>query len=500
MFENYGNQSEKGCILVVFGGTGDLAMRKLLPAAYSLMGGRFSENFAVVLIGRREKDETQFANEVRETLRLFSREPQDKARINFFISKVFYRKFDFIAEEDGYPRLDIFLRELDGRFGTSGNRLFYLAVAPEYFGVILQKLEQHRMLQQEKAFWRVLVEKPFGSGLDNARALDRKMNALIDEENIYRVDHYLGKSMIQNIIAVRFGNAIFESLWSHRFIDHVQITVFEQLGVESRGGYYDKAGILNDMLQNHLLQMLSIVAMEPPAGPEPEDLRKEKIKVLQALRPFDGEKPGSCIVLGQYGEGSINGTPVPAYRAEEKVRPGSDTDTFVALKVFVDNERWKGVPFYIRSGKRMNSRKTEIVIQFKNLSFGEGFNQLQKLEPNLLVFAIQPREGFYFRINSKTPGSEFDIEPVQLDYCQSCRTDVNSPEAYEILLQEAAAGNASFFTSWEELECSWEYVESIQNALKGKSPEYPNYKAGTEGPTEAAELLLRDGRHWWDLD
>jgi glucose-6-phosphate 1-dehydrogenase len=306
--------------------------------------------------------------------------------------------------------------------------------------------------------------------------------------------------MIQNIMAVRFGNSLFEPLWNHNYIDNVQITSFETIGIENRGGYYEGAGILKDMLQNHLLQLLSIIAMEPPVNLEPERIRDEKVKVLRALRLFDEKSALQDIILGQYGAGNINNNDVVSYRQEERVSPESNTATFVAVKAYIDNFRWGGVPFYIRSGKRMKNKATEIVIQFKKLPGVNFYKDYSDNESNLLVIKIQPREGFFFQVNAKRPGSEFMLEQVQMDYCQSCRIENNSPEAYERIILEAIKNNTSLFTRWDELECCWSFIESIEGNYPRWETNFPNYSAGTDGPRAAQDLIIGDGRRWWDIE
>jgi glucose-6-phosphate 1-dehydrogenase len=414
-----------------------------------------------------------------------------------FSSRIFYRQFDFTSDLKGYSDLNSFLCSLDRQFGINGNRVFYLAVAPGYFDTIVKSLYSQGMLEQKASWQRVMIEKPFGSGLDTARILNGRISEVLGEENIFRVDHYLGKEMIQNILTLRFANSLFEPLWNQHYIDNIQITSAETLGIEDRGGYYESSGILKDMLQNHLLQMLTLIAMEPPVRLEPKCIRDEKVKVLRSLRPFDRSMAGD-IVRGQYGEGFIKGVRAAGYREEEKVAADSDTDTFIAMKVFIDNFRWGGVPFYIRSGKRLNRKTTEIAIQFKKLPGTGLYRDFEQTGPNLLVFEIQPREGFFFRINAKKPGSDFLTEEVRMDYCQSCRVGINSPEAYERLLLECVKNNAALFTRWDELELSWQFVDGIEKVMQEIPHVYPNYAAGSRGPEEALELMRRDGRVWWD--
>lgn len=499
MFESQDYNRDSSCIFVIFGGTGDLTKRKLMPAFYSLMtNGPLADGTAVVCVGRREFTDEAFRESMRDAVEKFSRVGVDAAAWSGFSKKVFYRQYDFTSDIDGYSRLNSFLRVLDREFGTDGNRVFYLAVPPSHFEIIIKNLHSHGMLKKDGAWKRVMIEKPFGSSLKTAKLLNESISEVLHEEDIFRVDHYLGKEMIQNILTVRFANSLFEPLWNHRFIDNIQIISSETLGIENRGGYYESSGILKDMLQNHLLQMLTLVAMEPPVRLEPEFIRDEKVKVLRSLRLFDALASGD-IVRGQYGGGVAQGVPVPGYKEEERVSDSSQTDTFIALKVHIDNFRWGGVPFYIKSGKRLDKKTTEIAVQFKRLP-GTGFyGEFGQTGPNLLVFEIQPREGFYFRINAKKPGSASLTEEVKMDYCQSCRVGINTPEAYERLLLECVRNNTALFTRWDELELSWNFVDSIEKTIRKEPPAYPNYAAGSSGPGEAMELVRRDGRQWWDV-
>jgi len=347
-----------------------------------------------------------------------------------------------------------------------------------------------------------MIEKPFGSNLATARELNRTITAILPENKIFRIDHYLGKEMIQNIMAIRFGNSLFEPLWNHQFIDNVQILSTEMIGVEGRGGYYEQSGIRRDMLQNHLLQMLSLIAMEPPVDFSAEAIRDEKVKVLRVLRQFG---PGSAAsgpapVLGQYGPGAGNGLTLQGYRQEDKVAADSCTDTFIALKTCVDNFRWAGVPFYIQAGNRLDRQFTRIVIEFKNLPGIAFYHEFQGLQPNLLVVEVQPEEGLFFQINAKRPGNVFAMERVALNYCQRSQFPYNSPEAYERLILEAIRDNPALFTRWDELEHSWAFVDSIEEAFRGQAAAYPNYAAGSRGPAAADDLIRADGRQWWEFD
>lgn len=490
---------ELSSIFVIFGGTGDLTRRKLIPAIFSLMyQEKLPENFTIVAIGRREKTNNEYREDLYKNMEKFSKIPLNDEVWYKFSRKIFYRNFDFTSDNDGYRDLDSFLDAIDTRYSTGGKRLYYLAVAPEFFEKIIINLKNNGMVNRAFGWQRIMIEKPFGSSLETARILNNNISKLIPEEDIFRIDHYLGKEMIQNILAIRFGNSLFEPLWNANYIDNIQITSNELLGVENRGGYYENAGILKDMLQNHLLQMLTLIAMEPPVNFQSQSISDEKVKVLRSLRPFTSEAVNKNTVRGQYGKGEVNDMKAVGYREEDGVSPNSNTDTFIALKTYIDNFRWGGVPIYIRAGKRMKTKSTEIVIQFKKLAGINYYKEFDQLAENLLVLKIQPEEGFFFQINGKKPGSEFKMEKVQLNYCQSCKYSNDSPEAYERLLLEAIRNNSSLFTRWDELEYSWKFIESIEKEFKNNIPSYPNYAAGTSGPEQAKELIEKDGRQWWN--
>jgi len=490
---------ELSSIFVIFGGTGDLTKRKLIPAIFSLMHeNKLPENFTIVSIGRQEKTNEQYREEMHESAKKFCRFSLNDKLWENFSKRIFYKNFDFTTDNKGYKDLDSFLEGVETKYSTGGRRLYYLAVAPEFFEEIIKNLKNNNMVCKSTGWQRIMIEKPFGSSLKTARILNHNISKLIPEGDIFRIDHYLGKEMIQNILAIRFGNSLFEPLWNANYIDNIQITSNELLGVENRGAYYENAGILKDMLQNHLLQMLTMIAMEPPVDLDPESIRDEKVKVLRSLRPFTVESVKEDIVRGQYGEGDVDGVKVLGYRQEERVSKKSNTDTFIALKTYIDNFRFGGVPIYIRAGKRMDTKSTEIVIQFKKLAGINYYKEFNQIGHNLLVLKIQPQEGFFFQINAKKPGNDFKMEKVELDYCQSCKYVNDSPEAYERLLLEAIRNNSSLFTRWDELEHSWKFIESIEKGFENNISNYPNYAAGTSGPEGALNLIKRDGRQWWN--
>ncbi|MEW9096282.1 MAG: glucose-6-phosphate dehydrogenase [Clostridiaceae bacterium] len=487
------------CIMVIFGGTGDLTHRKLISAIYNLSyQNMLPDNFAIVAIGRRVFTDEEYREQIKKSVSKYSRFPMEDEKWDEIRSKIYYLDFDF-KDNDGYIKLKKLLGNLDERYDTHGNRIYYLAVAPEYFEPIVEKLKFHGMNTHKGSNRRIVIEKPFGKDLKSATYLNEKITSAFSEDNIYRIDHYLGKEMIQNIMVIRFANLFFESLWNNKYIDNVQITSSEMVGVESRGGYYESAGALKDMIQNHMFQLLSLIAMEPPVSLHTEDIRDEKIKVFKSIEKVTPEYVMENMVRGQYGRGKIGDKEVLAYREEDKISPNSNIETFVAMKLYIQNYRWVGVPFYIRTGKRLASKSTEIVIQFKSMEKLLYFKEFDNLEPNLLVIKIQPKEGIFFQINGKKQGVENKIIPIQMEFCQNCPLENNSPEAYERLLFEVMKGDSTLFTRWDEVEYSWKFADTISEIWKNKQPNYPNYDSGSWGPKESHELLKRDGRFWWDV-
>ena len=486
-------------IMVIFGGTGDLTHRKLMPALYNLVYDKLlPENFAIVSVGRKEKTSEQYRDEVFESLNKYSRNKIDRDYWARLRDLIYYLQFDF-TNQDGYEKLKSYLGELDKKYNTGGNRVFYLAVAPEYFELVVQGLSEHNLAHQKGAWTRLVIEKPFGKNLITARKLNDKLIEVFDERSIYRIDHYLGKEMIQNIMVLRFCNTVFESLWSNKYIDNVQISLNEKNGVGTRGGYYESSGAMRDMVQNHIIQILSMVAMEPPVNLKTESIRTEKLKVIQAIRDFTCENLRNNVVFGQYGKGLIDGQSVVSYREEDNIPVKSTTETFVALKLHINNFRWAGTPFYIRTGKRMGKTSSEIVIQFKELPevlyFEEGHVQV----PNLLVIRIQPNVGVFFQFNTKDFSTYNDIVSTKMDTSYYNPTVGNTPEAYERLLYDILRGDATLFSRWDEVEASWIFADRIIEYRGQKRFDYPNYDAGTMGPVRAFELLAMDGRKWWEV-
>ncbi|WP_458124065.1 glucose-6-phosphate dehydrogenase [Paenibacillus sp. Z3-2] len=490
-----------GAVFIIFGATGDLARRKLFPAIYSLYReGKLAENFAIIGVARRPRTPEEFREDIYESIKEFSRYPAgDPDEWNAFVDHFEYNTLD-INNVEGFKELLKQTEHLEAKFNTPGNRLFYLALAPELFGSVSYSLRDGGMLESQ-GWNRLVIEKPFGYDLQSAEHLNEQIREVFREEEIYRIDHYLGKEMVQNIEVIRFGNAFFEPLWNNKHIANVQITLGETVGVEERGGYYDHSGALRDMGQNHMLQMLTMIAMEPPSRLFPEDIRDEKVKVLRSLRTFTSdEEVSNNVVRGQYAEGEYRGKQLPGYRQEDKVDPQSNTETYFAARVFVDNFRWAGVPFYIRTGKRLPVKTTEIVVEFKSMPNNVYLGKKYKLEPNLLVIRVNPMEGIYIKINAKKPGSDSEIQPLAMDFCQSCMIGINSPEAYERLLLDAAEGDSTYFTRWDEVATAWSFVDRIAAAWSQNQGELHTYPAGTWGPEATDKLLEQDGFHWWPVN
>jgi glucose-6-phosphate 1-dehydrogenase len=490
-----------GAVFFIFGATGDLARRKLFPAIFSLYReGKLAEDFAVIGVARRPRSQDEFRDDVHRSIEEFCRyKVKDDSEWNTFAEHFSYKSLD-INNLEGYRELQQLTEQVEGRFGIPGNRLFYLALAPELFGSVSFNLEKGGMLSSS-GWHRLVIEKPFGYDLTSAHKLNEELNQVFKEEEIYRIDHYLGKEMVQNIEVIRFANAFFEPLWNNNHISNVQITLSETVGVEERGGYYDHSGALRDMGQNHILQMLTMIAMEPPSRLIPEDIRDEKVKVLRSLRPYGShEEVKASVVRGQYSEGKQGDKVLPGYRQEDKVNPESNTETYFAAKVLVDNFRWAGVPFYIRTGKRLPVKTTEVVVEFKPMPTNVYLRQKHDLEPNLLVIRVNPMEGIYIKINAKKPGSDSQIEPLAMEFCQSCQIGINSPEAYERLIYDAAQGDSTYFTRWDEVAAAWAFVDKIAAAWAEAPNDINMYEAGSWGPDAAHELLAKDGFHWWPVN
>ena len=487
------------CNVVIFGASGDLTFRKLIPALYNLAAdGDLPASARIVGFARREKSDESWRQELKETTAKCSRSGLNEDVWSNFAKRIFYHTSEF-GNPDGYRALGEKLDQLDSEGGTGGNRLFYLSVSPtEYDGILRQIAAAGLNKPRDGAWTRVIVEKPFGTDLETAEALNEAIAHAFAERDTFRIDHYLGKETAQNVMVLRFANQIFENLWNNRYIDHVQITSAETLGVETRGPYYEKAGALRDMVQSHLLQLVCLTAMEPPTSLTADAVRDEKAKVIRSLRRLSPDDIARDIVRGQYAAGSIGGKSVTNYRAEERVDAKSMTETFVALKLHVDNWRWHGVPFYIRVGKRLAKSGAEIAVQFKEAP-RVLFNTAEApLNPNQLVIRIQPDEGISLRLQCKVPGGVLRIEPVKMDFHYGASFGKQSPEAYERLILDAMSGDATLFARRDEVQEAWRFVDAIEDAWHENAtpPGLFEYASGTWGPKEADELIERDGRTW----
>lgn len=490
------------CILVIFGATGDLTARKLFPALYNLFReGQLPNHFACVGFARRQKTHEQFREEMHKAVGKYSRvKPIDENLWSTFMNQIYYHVSNF-DDENGYDSLREFLNQLDKQLGTKGNRVFYLSTQPSFFPSIIKELGKHGLIydtSKEKEKWsRVIIEKPFGHDYDSAVDLQKFVLNHLAESQIYRIDHYLGKETVQNLLVFRFANSIFESFWNNHYIDHVQITVAEDIGIGTRGAFYEEAGILRDIVQNHVMQLLCLTAMEPPSSLNAEAIRDEKVKVLKALRPIDLTHFSEYVVRGQYSPGYINGESVIGYRQENKVNPNSPMETFAALKLYIDNWRWAGVPFYLRAGKRLPKRATEIAINFKEVPGILFSKPNQKNEDNVLVIRIQPDEGISLRINCKVPGPSSPIQPVKMDFRYGSYFGLTPPEAYERLICDCMLGDGTLFARGDEVLTSWKWITPVLDRWHESPPsDFPNYQSGTWGPKAADELMTRDGRAW----
>jgi glucose-6-phosphate 1-dehydrogenase len=477
------------CILVIFGASGDLTRRKLLPALYNLAEAKLlPDNFAVLGVARPPIAEDQYRADMRDRVRDAEGEPLEGPLWDGISERLHYVNGEF-DDSQLYVQLRETLATLDARYGTGGNYLFYLAVPPALFGTVALHLGSARLTDERGGRWRrLIVEKPFGHDLESARALNAELSTSLDEAQIYRIDHYLGKETVQNLLAFRFANGIFEPIWNRRYVDHVQMTVSESVGVEGRGTYYDAAGALRDMVQNHMFQLLTLVAMEPPISFGAEDVRNEKVKVLHAVPPFNADDVRRDVVRAQY----------TGYRQEKNVNPESMTETFVALRLFVDNWRWADVPFYLRTGKKMHKRLTEIAVQFKRppfMLFRE--SPIEHLNPNVLIIRIQPNEGIALSFDAKVPGPFEKLGTVKMDFSYADYFGTEPSTGYETLLYDAMIGDPTLFHRMDIVEAGWEIVKPILTTWRrDRSQPLPVYAPESPGPAEAAGLLDRDGRHW----
>jgi len=498
-----GDRVPAPCTMVIFGASGDLTKRKLVPALYSLARDRLlPSSFNVVGVARRDLQHDLFRKNMREACDKFARRrPVDDKLWAAFSEGLHYSSGTF---EDGatYLKLKQLLAELDEKRGTLGNRVYYLSTPPSEYPVIVKMLGEAGLINRDRGgpFTRVIIEKPFGRDLESARALNQEVHKILREDQTFRIDHYLGKETVQNILAFRFANALWEPLWNGKYVDHVQLTVAEAIGVEGRGGYFEQSGIVRDMVQNHMFQFLCMMAMEPPVAFEADAVRDEKLKVLRSLRPLpdDPAELGKYVVRGQYGPGSVNGEERIPYRKEEGVNSDSSTETYVAIKMFIDNWRWAHVPFYLRAGKSLPKRVTEIAIHFKKAPHSI-FPELSRLaeEPNVLALRIQPDEGISLKFFSKVPGPSMEVVPVTMEFRYGTSFGAEPPEAYERLILDCMLGDGTLFTRGDEVETSWAFIDRIEKAwAKLPAPPFPNYAAGTWGPKDADALIERDGRQW----
>jgi len=488
-------------LFFIFGGTGDLTSRKLIPALFNLfLDSWLPQNFAIVGLGRTEQTDDQFRTALLEDINTFSRRGKaDVAKWKEFSSHVHYHGSD-IKEEKTYLEVAERIKTLTQEWKEEPCVVYYLAVAPSFFTTIAQNLAKHKLASNpEKA--RIVIEKPFGRDLESAKALNKLLNNIFAENQIYRIDHYLGKETVQNILAFRFANSILEPLWNRNYIDHVQLSVTEQLGVGDRGGYYDEAGAMRDMVQNHILQLLCLVAMEPPVSFQADEVRNRKVDVLLAMRKFNPEDIQKNAVRGQYSKGWIEGKEVPGYREEPGVNPESNTETFAAIKFFVDNWRWHGVPFYLRTGKRLHQSSSMITIQFKDvphLIFPA--EAIEGWQQNRLIISIQPEMSIRLQVQAKRPGLDMILNPVDLIFDYSGTYKGETPEAYETLLLDIMLGDQTLFMRGDQVEAAWDLLMPILTAWAGKkSLNFPNYPADSWGPEVAEALIAKDGFHWFTL-
>ena len=495
---DFGGTVAGPCVFVLFGAAGDLTKRKLVPALFNLVNAKLlPDTFAVIGVSVDDLDAEGFRKQVSEFL-----PTNDDKALDWLRSRLLYERGDF-GDPNTFLRLRDRLAAIDTEHQTGGNYLFYLATAPKFFAPIVQQLGKAELSRQENGRWRrVVIEKPFGQDLESAKALNRDIRSVLQENQIYRIDHYLGKETVQNIMVFRFDNAIFEPIWNRRYIDHVQITNAETVGVERRGAYFDNAGTLRDMVPNHVMQLLSLTAMESPVSFQADAVRNEQAKVLHSLQPLNAEDVLQQSVRGQYGEGTVAGQRVPRYRSEPGVNPDSRTETFVALKLNIDNWRWAGVPFYFRTGKRLAQRHTEIVIQFKRMPFELFRNApFHKLHTNTLVIQIQPVEGISLSFGAKIPGPVLRVGSVDMSFEYSKYFGADAYTGYEVLLYDCMMGDATLFQRADMVEAGWSVIDPVLDVWKAVPPRrFPNYASGSWGPAESDQLLENDNRQWRKIE
>lgn len=485
-------------LLFIFGGSGDLANRKLIPALYNLfLDEQLPEKFTVIGVGRTSFDIEDYRNKLLEGVTQFSRRKEKIAeKWSAFAPLITYHEMD-LTSDASYAKMKTWILEKNKEWGAIPNVLFYLAVAPQLAPGIATKLSAQKICEDSQ-HTRIIFEKPFGHDLNSARELNKLLSGMFKEEQIFRIDHYLGKETVQNILAFRFANAMFEPIWNNHFIDHVQITAAETVGVEDRGGYYEQAGALRDMVQNHVLQLLCMIAMEPPTSFESNEIRNKKVDVLTAIRKISTDEVHDNAVRGQYSQGWLKGQEVPGYAEENNVAHDSPVETFVAARFFVDNWRWKNVPFYIRTGKRMHEKTTSITIQFKeapHYSFPP--EAADTWRPNRLTFSIQPQMDIRIRFQAKRPGTEMVLSPVDMVFSYAATFEEQEPEAYETLLEDVIEGNQTLFMRADQVESAWEVITPLIEAWQKRAPvDFPNYSPDSWGPEDADALIARDGHFW----
>jgi glucose-6-phosphate 1-dehydrogenase len=488
------------CVMIIFGATGDLTKRKLFPALYNLAKEKFlPENFAIIGVGRQEMTTEEFRRKIIDDLKEFVGSSANKKLLEWFEPRTFYTGGDFDDDKKLFKDLKELLIEVCEQHKIPENFFYYLATPPQLFANVAGKIHKNGLAKEENGNWRRFIfEKPFGRDLESAKNLNHQLSKILKEKQIYRIDHYLGKETVQNILVFRFGNSIFEPIWNRNFVDHVQITVAETLGVEMRGGYYDTAGALRDMIPNHIFQLITLTAMEPPVSFEADAVRDEQAKILQAIQPFSPEDVLQSAVRGQYGAGELDGKKAPAYREEANVATESNTETYAALKLSIDNWRWGNVPFYVRTGKRLPAKHTEIVIQFKKAPFMLFRNtMIERLTTNRIVIHIQPDEGIALHFGAKVPGPIVNMGAVDMDFNYLEHFGKQISTGYERLLYDCMTGDATLFQRADMVEASWEIVSPILDVWQAiPARDFPNYETGSWGPKEADELLENDGRKW----
>jgi glucose-6-phosphate 1-dehydrogenase len=487
------------CVMVICGASGDLTKRKLIPALYNLAKAKFlSRDFAVIGFARKELTTEQFRRQLTEDVKKFATSSVEPEVWDWFLQRIYYLSGD-LKDPKTYTKLKDLLSQVSKTHNARGNYFYYLSVAPVFFGEIVRQLGTAGLVREENGQWRrVIIEKPFGHDLESARALNAEIKEVLQEHQIYRIDHYLGKETVQNILVFRFGNGIFEPIWNRRYIDNIQITAAETVGVEQRGGYYETSGALRDMVPNHLFQLMSLTAMEPPSSFQANAVRDEQAKILVAVQPPSPEEVLTKTVRGQYGNGLLGNEPAPAYRSEPNVAPDSTIDTFVAMKLTIDNWRWADVPFYIRTGKRLGKRVTEIAIQFRRVPFVLFRNTpVERLHSNRLVLHLQPEEGITLQFGAKIPGPIMNVGEVTMDFNYEDYFGKTPSTGYERLLYDCMCGDATLFQRADMVEAGWSVITPVLDVWKALPPRsFPNYPSGSWGPKEADELLQREGRQW----